>query len=79
MVGGGLATHSVFVFKRSAQNLINGSGQVKAEGAEGGAKSLNDSKAPKYENPGHHDPKGGGPNPYNSEKSVLPENHEELW
>jgi len=31
VVGGGLATHSVFVFKRSAQNLINGSGQVKAE------------------------------------------------
>ncbi len=33
----------------------------------------------KYENPGHHDPSGGGPNPYNSLKSVLPGNHEELW
>ncbi|WP_299118108.1 RHS repeat domain-containing protein, partial [uncultured Winogradskyella sp.] len=31
-----------------------------------------------YENPGHHDP-SGGPNPYNSSKSVLPNNHEDLW
>jgi hypothetical protein len=27
---------------------------------------------PKYENPGHHDPKGG-PNPYDPKKSVLPD------
>jgi hypothetical protein len=33
---------------------------------------------PKYENPGHHDP-NGGENPYDPNKSVLPENHEELW
>jgi hypothetical protein len=32
-----------------------------------------------YENPGHHDPSGRGPNPYNSTKSTLPENHETLW
>ncbi|ODC03037.1 hypothetical protein BFW38_05225 [Terasakiispira papahanaumokuakeensis] len=32
-----------------------------------------------YENPGHHDPSGKGPNNYNSSKSVLPENHEQLW
>ena len=32
-----------------------------------------------YENPGHHDPSNSGPNQYNKKKSVLPENHEELW
>ena len=32
-----------------------------------------------YENPGHRDPSGRGPNPYNSTKSVLPKNHEALW
>jgi filamentous hemagglutinin len=32
-----------------------------------------------YENPGHHDPSSRGPNPYNPNKSVLPENHNELW
>lgn len=32
-----------------------------------------------YENPGHHDPKGGGKVRYNSTKSVLPENHIQLW
>ena len=32
-----------------------------------------------YENPGHHDPSGGGPNPYNPTKSVLPSNDRELW
>jgi RHS repeat-associated protein len=31
-----------------------------------------------YENPGHHDPTGGA-NPYNPNKSVLPENHVELF
>ncbi|QYS87097.1 hypothetical protein JJC03_03785 [Flavobacterium oreochromis] len=31
-----------------------------------------------YENPGHHDPSGGRL-PYNSSKSVLPKNHENLW
>ena len=34
---------------------------------------------PKYENPGQHDPNGGGRNRYNPKKSVLPSNHEELW
>ncbi|WP_217695054.1 RHS repeat domain-containing protein, partial [Aquipseudomonas alcaligenes] len=33
----------------------------------------------KYENPGHHDPSGKGPNPYNRTKSKLPPNHDELW
>ena len=33
----------------------------------------------RYENPGHHDPSGRGPNSYNSSKSVLPRNHEKLW
>ncbi|MGX3067151.1 polymorphic toxin-type HINT domain-containing protein, partial [Ursidibacter arcticus] len=37
------------------------------------------SKTQYYENPGHHDPKGGGNIAYNSTKSVLPENHIELW
>lgn len=32
-----------------------------------------------YENPGHHDPKGKNNSPYNSTKSVLPNNHMELW
>lgn len=32
-----------------------------------------------YENPGHHDPKGGNQNGYNSTKTVLPENHIDLW
>jgi RHS repeat-associated protein len=35
-----------------------------------------------YENPGHHDPRGGaigGPNKYDPKKSVLPDNHEDLW
>ncbi len=32
-----------------------------------------------YENPGHHDPSNSGPNRYNPKKSVLPENHKELW
>ena len=32
----------------------------------------------KYTNPGHHDPRGG-PNPYNPRKSVLPENHVQLF
>ena len=31
-----------------------------------------------YENPGHHDPKSG-PNNYNPNKSVLPEDHINLW
>jgi hypothetical protein len=31
-----------------------------------------------YENPGHHDPNGGRL-PYNKTKSVLPQNHENLW
>lgn len=31
------------------------------------------------EPPGHHDPSGRGPNPYNSTKSTLPENPETLW
>jgi RHS repeat-associated protein len=31
-----------------------------------------------YENPGHHDPKGGA-QPYNPKKSVLPDNHVELF
>jgi len=42
VVGGGLATHSVFVFKRSAQNLINCSGQVKAA-------PVSNTTQPKYE------------------------------
>ncbi|QDH80582.1 hypothetical protein FKX85_16655 [Echinicola soli] len=33
----------------------------------------------RYENPGHHDPLNTGPNYYNPNKSVLPENHYELW
>jgi RHS repeat-associated protein len=33
----------------------------------------------KYENPGHHDPSGKGPNPYNKTKSKLPPNHDDLW
>ena len=33
----------------------------------------------KYVNPGHHDPTGGGPVPYNPTKSVLPSNHVELF
>jgi hypothetical protein len=33
---------------------------------------------PAYENPGTHDPDGGRL-PYNSTKSVIPKNHEELW
>jgi RHS repeat-associated protein len=32
-----------------------------------------------YENPGTHDPRKPGPNSYKPSKSVLPENHEELW
>ena len=32
-----------------------------------------------YENPGHHDPRKPGRVPYNRNKSVLPENHEDLW
>ncbi|WP_327037485.1 hypothetical protein U0021_09100 [Moraxella canis] len=32
-----------------------------------------------YENPGHHDPRGGGNNRYDSTKSVLPANHINLW
>ncbi|MDO9767593.1 hemagglutinin repeat-containing protein [Glaesserella parasuis] len=32
-----------------------------------------------YENPGHHDIKGGNQNTYNASKSVLPDNHLELW
>lgn len=35
-----------------------------------------------YENPGHHDPNGGGPEHYehyNLNKSVLPADHYELW
>ncbi len=41
---------------------------------EGGDETEDD-----YENPGHHDPSGTGPNPYNSTKSVLPQNHRALW
>jgi RHS repeat-associated protein len=33
---------------------------------------------PPYENPGTHDPEGGRL-PYNSTKSVIPSNHQELW
>jgi RHS repeat-associated protein len=33
----------------------------------------------RYVNPGHHDPSGGGPNPYNPAKSVLPDNHVALF
>jgi hemagglutinin/hemolysin-like protein len=40
---------------------------------------LVNTKTQYYENPGHHDPKGGGNVGYNSTKSVLPENHIELW
>ncbi|MAK29894.1 hemagglutinin repeat-containing protein [Acinetobacter sp.] len=32
-----------------------------------------------YENPGHHDPKGGNQIGYNKTKSVLPDNHKNLW
>ena len=32
-----------------------------------------------YENPGHHDPKGNNKVGYNRTKSVLPENHIDLW
>ncbi|WNX61066.1 hemagglutinin repeat-containing protein [Acinetobacter baumannii] len=32
-----------------------------------------------YENPGHHDPKGGNQIGYNKTKSVLPDNHKTLW
>ncbi|WP_227681246.1 polymorphic toxin-type HINT domain-containing protein [Psychrobacter alimentarius] len=32
-----------------------------------------------YENPGHHDPKGGSNVSYNNTKSVLPNNHLDLW
>ncbi|MGV6988191.1 hypothetical protein ACWA5Z_04205 [Testudinibacter sp. P80/BLE/0925] len=32
-----------------------------------------------YENPGHHDPKGKNQVQYNNTKSVIPENHVELW
>lgn len=32
-----------------------------------------------YENPGHHDPKGKNNNSYKNTKSVLPDNHLELW
>lgn len=32
-----------------------------------------------YENPGHHNPKGKNNNSYKSTKSVLPNNHLELW
>ncbi|QQQ01283.1 RHS repeat-associated core domain-containing protein [Lysobacter enzymogenes] len=33
----------------------------------------------KYENPGTHDPSNRGRNPYNSTKSKLPTDHEDLW
>jgi uncharacterized protein RhaS with RHS repeats len=32
-----------------------------------------------YENPGHHDPSGKGPNRYNSTKAILPKNHKKLF
>jgi len=32
-----------------------------------------------YENPGHHDPSGYGPNNYNRNKAVLPKNHRQLF
>jgi RHS repeat-associated protein len=42
-----------------------------------------DGKFDHYENPGHHDPNmrspGRGTDPYNTGKSVLPENHRELF
>jgi RHS repeat-associated protein len=52
---------------------VNGKQLTKAEMAsiKGGTKTL-----PKYENPGHHDP--SSPN-FNSKKSVLPSNHNELF
>lgn len=34
---------------------------------------------PNYENPGPHDPSNRGPNRFNRTKSVLPENHLQLW
>jgi len=36
-------------------------------------------KKPKYENPGHHDPKSGKFRGGGSKTEIIPENHEELW
>lgn len=38
-----------------------------------------DDNRAKYENTGTHDPSGRGQNAYNKTKSVLPENHQDLW
>jgi hypothetical protein len=36
-------------------------------------------KKPKYENPGHHDPKSGKFRGGGSKTEIIPDNHEELW
>jgi len=58
-------------------------GIVADEFSEGVDGEGNDSDVPepwdKYENPGTHDPSGGGPNGYKKDKSVLPSDHESLW
>lgn len=69
----GIAVYNELTSESSTANMRGAS--ESAAGMPGGDPDDEDN----YENPGHHDPSGRGPNPYNKTKSVLPKNHKELW
>jgi len=60
----------------AGNKIING---PDTQGTPPGGGEDPNNKKDRYENPGHHDPSGRGPNTYNSSKSVLPKNHQQLW
>jgi RHS repeat-associated protein len=85
IAGGAVALHGAGVgitaeldlLKRGAR-FLSMSNNLNDKGSSEGNSS--DDKG-NYENPGHHDahPKQKNENNYNPNKSVLPENHENLW
>ncbi len=65
---------------KKLRDSLNSSGASITGGpGDGGDEPDNDGDEDRYENPGHHDPSGRGPNAANSSKSALPRNHQELW
>ncbi len=73
-VGASIASNTINNMNEDANS--DSSSSSNSSNNETGAEGSNDLN---YENPGHHDPSGNGPNSYNKTKSVLPENHKELW
>ncbi len=87
MTAGGVAVaaHGAGMTQSAWSHLMNDDYIVRNKDGSGGSNNntnnqngSNHSDKGNYTNPGTHDPKGG-PQKYNENKSVLPDNHEDLW